>query len=125
MNQENKENTNQQTQNGRPGNLKGLIDGSLLTTRQVLHQLPFILFLTFLAIIYISNRHHAEKLLRNTNKLERELRDLRSEYITTASELMRISKQSEVLKLTQKNGLELKESVEPPTKIVITKKDDF
>lgn len=101
--------------------VKGLLDGSLLARNAVLEQLPFVLFIVLLAIIYIGNRYHAERLIRETAGIQKELKDLRSEAITTSSDLMFISKQSEVTKLIEKKGLDLKESVEPPKIITIKK----
>jgi hypothetical protein len=98
-------------------NVKDWMDGSVLTRKGIVRQLPFILYLSFLATIYIGNRYHAEKVVRNLTKLQTEVRDLRAESITTASELMFMSKQSEVIKMVEANQLELKESVKPPVKI--------
>ena len=81
------------------------------------------LFLTFLAILYIANRYHAEKILRESVALQNEIKELRSEEITTASDLMYNSKQSEILKMVQRKGLGLEESTTPPKKIVVNKKD--
>jgi hypothetical protein len=72
-----------------------------------------------LAIVYIANRYNAEKVMRQTVVLQNELKEMRSESITTASELMFISKQSEVSKLVKIKGLDLYESVEPPKKIIV------
>jgi hypothetical protein len=96
---------------------KELIDGSILTRKAIVRQLPFVLFLSFMAIIYIGNRYHAEKVIRELTNLQFEVKDLRAESITTASELMFISKQSEVVKMIEENQLDLKESVKPPIKI--------
>ncbi len=104
------------------GSFRDFIDGSVLTRDFVLRQLPFIIFLAILAIFYIGNRYHAEKLVRRTGKLQTELKELRAEAITVSAELMHISRQSEVLKLLKKNNLDLVESLEPPRKIVISKK---
>jgi cell division protein FtsL len=103
----------------RKGPLKELLDGSLLTREAVVRQLPYILFVTFLAVIYIGNRYHAEKVVRETTILQNQIRELRSESISIEAELMDISKQSEVVLLVQQRGLDLKESVEPPKKIII------
>ena len=100
--------------------IKYVLDGSLLTKKIVAKQLPYIIFLTFLAVIYIGNRYHAEKVIREIVSLQNELKELRAEAITTTSELMHISKQSEVSKLVIKNNLELYESLKPPKKIVIS-----
>ncbi len=96
---------------------KDLLDGTILTRKSIVNQLPFIFFLTFLAAIYIGNRYHAEKVVRDLTKLQQEVKDLRAESITNASELMFISKQSEVIKMVRGANLNLEESVKPPIKI--------
>ncbi|MFC2104838.1 FtsL-like putative cell division protein [Bacteroidota bacterium] len=111
----------QERKESKLGSIKDLLDGSLIANDFIVKQLPFIVFLVILAFIYIANRYHAEKVVRASIELSREINDLRAEAITTSSELMLISKQSEVAKLVEKRGLGLKESVEPPRKIVIEK----
>jgi hypothetical protein len=103
------------------GSLKDFIDGSVLTRDLVIRQLPYIIFLAVLAIIYIGNRYHAEKLVRRSGELQTELKELRAEAITVSAELMDMSRQSEVLKLLRKNNLNLVESLEPPRKILVKK----
>lgn len=110
------------TPNNKKGSIKDFIGGGFLTSDNVIKQIPYILFLTILAIIYIGNRYQAEKIVRETIVLNNEVKELRSEAITTTSELMYISKQSEVAKLVEKKGLDLKEAVVPPQKIVIKDK---
>ena len=100
--------------------LRGFFSGSILTQAGVVKQLPFILFLTFLALLYIGNRYHAERLVRKLNRLQTEVKDLSSEQITTASELMNIRRPSEVIKLVNERKLGLKLSEEPP--MVLTKR---
>lgn len=101
------------------GTIRDIFDGSLLTREAVVKQLPYIFFMTMLAVIYIGNRYHAEKIIREINNIQGRLKELRTEEIATASELMYISKQSEVAKSVQANGLEIYELIEPPKKIVI------
>ena len=103
---------------------KNLIDGSVLTRNWVVKKVPFIMFLTFLAIIYIANRYHAERVVRETVKMQREVKELRFESITTAADLMYISKQSEVARMVKEKKLGLEELVEPPSKIVIESKKE-
>jgi len=105
----------------RVGTLKGLLAGSLLTREKVVRQLPFILFLTLLAFIYIGNRYHAERLVRENSKLQDQVKELRAKSISTSAELMHLSKQSEVVRLIRKKNLGLRESVTPPRKIVVEK----
>jgi len=100
-------------------NLKEIIDGTVLTREIVVNQIPFFIFLSIMAIIYIANRYQSEKIARDTINIQNEIKELRSESIATASELMFISKQSEVMKLVEKNELGLLESKEPPKKILV------
>jgi|SRR6056297_1223947 len=105
----------------RVGTLKGLLAGSLLTREKVVRQLPFILFLTLLAFIYIGNRYHAERLVRENSKLQDQVKELRAKSISTSAELMHLSKQSEVVRLIREKNLGIRESVTPPRKIVVEK----
>ena len=106
----------------RKGSVWDVFDGSVLTRDRVVRQLPFVLFLTFLIILYIGNRYHAENVVRETILLQTELKELRAKAISTASELEFISRQSEVAKRVDRNGLGLKEAVNPPLKIEVEKK---
>lgn len=97
--------------------VKELLDGRILADKVIRRNILFILFLTFLGIFYIANGYGTEKLYKKKVALEREVRDLRFESITTAAQLMFISKQSEVKRRVNEEGLELEESKEPPVKI--------
>jgi hypothetical protein len=79
--------------------------------------LPKILFVMLLSLLYISNTHHAEKTVRKIDHVQTEVEDLRADYTTLKSDLMFASKQSEVARRVKAIGL--KESSNPPTKIVI------
>jgi hypothetical protein len=100
---------------------KELMSGTMVTEKIILKNLGYILFLTFLGAIYIGNRFHAESLIRQTTKLQKEVRDLRSEALSTSADLMSLSKQSEVIRLVRNRGLGLEELKEPPFKIIVEK----
>jgi Bacteriodetes cell division protein (FtsL-like) len=97
--------------------LKELIDGTFLVRENMIKQLPYLLFLTLLGVVYIGNRFHAERMVRKIDELKIEVGNLRSEQITITSELMNISRPSEVALLVESKGLGLKESMEPPKKL--------
>ena len=102
----------------KPGfKIRELLDGTILVRENVLKQLPFVLFLTVLGVIYIGNRFHAERMVRKIDQLKIEVGNLRSEQITITSELMNISRPSQVIELVQSQGLNLKESIDPPKKL--------
>ena len=96
-----------------------VINGNFLTNKSSLKQVPFVLFLTIIALFYIANSYYAERKIRQINKINNELKELRSEYITSKSKLMFVSKQSEVAKTAEQMGLPIKESTSPPGKIVV------
>ncbi len=104
------------------GILRGLVDGTLLTRKSVLRQMPFIFYLVFMSLLYISNRYHADMLKRTISSLRAETGELRSRAIFVSSELMKLSRQTEVADEVAKKGLDLKESQEPPKKIVVRKR---
>ncbi len=97
--------------------LSSVFSGTFLTNEKNLNHLPFILFLTLVAIFYIANGYYADDKIREFNKITNQLKELRSEYISTESELMFASKQSEVAKSVLTLGL--KEPVAPPIKIKV------
>ncbi|MBL4586043.1 MAG: S-adenosyl-methyltransferase [Flavobacteriales bacterium] len=100
----------------------GILGGSFLTRDSVLNNIPFILFLFAIGILYIGNSHFAESSVITANRLNRELKELRSDFISTRSELMFVSKQSEVAKAVASMGIY--ESVVPPKKIIITQEEN-
>lgn len=98
--------------------LRSIINGNILSRENVATQIPYILFLAALAILYIANRYKYENLIRQEQALQIEVKNLRAESITTASELMFISKQSQVARLVHDKNLGLEESIVPPKKII-------
>ena len=97
--------------------LRGLVDGTFLTGKPFTKQLPFIISLAFLGLFYISNRYHAERIRNSIVRLKNELMELRAEALYTSSELMKMGRQTEVVKAVRKKGLDLNEPLEPPKKI--------
>lgn len=97
--------------------LSAIFSGTFLTNEKNVKHLPFILFLALLAIFYIANGYYADDKIREFNKITNELKELRSEYISTKSELMFASKQSEIAKSAFALGL--KEPLVPPIKIQV------
>ncbi len=97
--------------------LSAVFSGAFLNNGNLLKRIPFILFICFITLLYIANGYYADDKIRKVNKITTELKELRSEYISTRSDLMFKSKQSEVAKAAEVLGL--KESVAPPKKIIV------
>lgn len=83
----------------------------------ITYNFRYMLLITALAILYIGNTRYAERQLRKINDIQAKLKELRWEYMSTTSDLMLKSKQTEVAKLVAPLGLE--ELKQPPKKIVV------
>lgn len=121
MKMEEKGNARKVAGKGRPGLIRELMSGSLLSDRIILKNLGYILFLTLLMALYIANRFHAEDLVRRITRLQKEVTELRADALSTSAELMQVSRQSEVTRLVMERGLGLEELTEPPYRLVVKK----
>lgn len=102
--------------------IRKLLSGGRLSSLSIVNNIPFILFLFFLGIIYIANRHYAENTVRKISSLSKEVKVMSWEFKTLKADLMLRSTQSEVSKLVDTAGL--KELVVPPRKIIIKKEGE-
>jgi Bacteriodetes cell division protein (FtsL-like) len=85
---------------------------SVLGYQWIMKNIRFFLFLAALAVIYIYNGHYADKVVRDINRTNKELKELQYEYKTLKSEVMFRSKQSELARAVEPFGL--KELTLPP-----------
>jgi hypothetical protein len=94
----------------------------VISKESATHLLPFVVFIAFLAMIYIGNRHFAENNIRDIDKLSKEVKELSWDFKTLKADLMLKSTQTEVAKVVDSLGLI--EPDEPPKKIV-TREGEF
>lgn len=80
---------------------------SRFSTELIFTNFRYILFLGFLMLIYIANAHLAEKAVRDIQRTETEIKQLKWEYITIKSETMYKSMQSQLDNSLDKTGLDL------------------
>lgn len=97
--------------------LSGIFSGTFLANEKNFKHVPFILFIAIMATAYIAYGYYADDTIRDVNKITNNLKELKSEFIYTKSELMFASKQSEVAKAAEPIGL--KEPITPPLKIKV------
>jgi len=109
--------------NIKPGSfIKELLSGSMVSEKLILKNLAYVTLITILAAFYIANRFHAEKITRATSRLQKEVKDMRAESLSTSADLMYISKQSEVFSMVREKGLNLEELKSPPFKLLVDRK---
>ncbi len=92
-----------------------------ISAELVLKNFPFVLFIGFLMMAYIANAHYSEKKVRQIQKLQSEVKELRWEFSSIKADLMYSTMQSEVVKAVAPLGL--KPMNGKPKKIVIDKKE--
>jgi hypothetical protein len=100
--------------------IRHILDGSIITQDNILKRWPYVIFLVGLAILLIANNYASEKIIRQTNTIKKELKELQTEHLATLSEFLKKSQQSEIAKKLEVVGI--KESVVPPKRIVVPKK---
>ena len=84
----------------------------LVSHKWVVRNIPFFLFLTILAVLYIYNGHHTDKMILKINSTEKKIKELEYEYKTIKSDVIFRSKASELIKVVEPLGL--KELTQPP-----------
>lgn len=72
----------------------------------VLKNLPFVLFLVFLTVVYIANAHFAEKQVRQIQSLQKEVKELKRQYNSLKSEIMFESRLAEIEEEVKGIGLQ-------------------
>ncbi len=97
--------------------LRNILGGAYLESEQSFHKIPFLLFVALLAMMYITNSYMIENKMRNINKLQNEVNEYRYEYITLKTDLMTLSRQSNLSKKLEAMGI--KENMEPVKTITI------
>ncbi len=100
-----------------PRALISVMNGSFLTKEAVLGNMRFILFCAGLMLAYIAYGYWTERTVRQLEKTNAELKEMRSEYLTVRSHLEQAQQQSHVAGDIESLGL--KESKTPPMRITV------
>ncbi len=88
----------------------------LLNYKAIVRQVPFFLFLAFLAVIYIYNGHLADKTAREMATTQKELKELQYEYKDVKGDVLKRSTQTEMTQAVAPLGL--KELTEAPAVLI-------
>jgi hypothetical protein len=78
----------------------------------ITRHLPFVLFLSGILLMYIFFSHRSDKKVRKIERLNREVKELYSEYITLQTEILNGSRSSNLEQKMLKEGI--KPATEPP-----------
>jgi hypothetical protein len=94
-----------------------LFTKEIVSKDSVTKMLPFVFYVAFLGMIYIANRHRAEKTVRAIEAVNREVKELSWDFKSMKAELAYKSTLTEVAKRIDTIGV--KESLQPPQKITL------
>ena len=97
---------------------RDVLNGNFLTTNFLRKQYGLLIMIAVLLFFYVDNRYYCETQLAKEIEVKKKIQDVKYEYLTISAELMQISRESNVLRMVQEKGLNLKETATPP--IVIT-----
>ena len=93
---------------------------SILNYQWIVMNIPFFLFLAFLAILYIANGHLADKTVRQINASQKHIKELQYEYKTLKADLMRRSQADQIEEAMKPYGLVV--AKEMPIRVPLEKK---
>lgn len=94
-----------------------ILGGKFLVREEISKQFPFMVYVTVLLMIIITNTYIAEERTRELARISKKLNDLQVEYVQVKSEIMEASKQSVLVKKLAGTGL--KEAVTPLKRIEV------
>lgn len=101
--------------------IRSIFSTKRLSSYLVARNLPFAAFVALLGLLYISNRHLAERMVRDIDRLGRGVKELSWDYKSLSAELMKLTTQTEIAKRADTLGL--KERMEPPIKLEVVREE--
>jgi len=97
--------------------LYNILKGKFLVDEDAKKNWGFIIFLTVLALLMITSSHQIDKKVQKIAILNKEKRELRSKFVSTKSDLMRLRMESSISQKLAERGLFISQT--PPKKIEV------
>jgi cell division protein FtsL len=90
--------------------------------REIFVRNKLLLFIIFLMLVAnITVRYKTAKVLREVDRLDRDVKELRAHSISVAADIIKLTRPSEILDRIKNNNLGLEPSRVPPRKIYVEK----
>ena len=97
--------------------LYNILKGKFLVDDDARKYWSFIIFLTVLALLMITSSHQIDKKVQKIAILNKEKRELRSKFVATKSDLMKLRMESSISERLAEKGLSISQT--PPQKIEV------
>ncbi len=94
-----------------------ILKGGFLVDEGAAKNWSMLVFLAGLALVMIASSHSIDKKVQKIAVLNKEMRELRSEFVSTRSDLMKVKMESAIIRKLGEEGLYVSEN--PPQKIVV------
>ncbi len=94
-----------------------VLKGKFLVDEDAPKNWRLLIFLAVLALIMIASSHSIDKKVQKIAQLNKERRELRSQFVATRSDLMKLKMESSITKKLEEKGLLV--SKNPPQKIKV------
>ncbi len=94
-----------------------VLKGKFLVDEGAAKNWGMLIFLASLALIMIGSSHSIDKKVQKIAVLNKEMRELRSAFVATRSDLMKLKMESTIIRKLEKKGLYVAEN--PPQKIIV------
>ena len=91
-----------------------ILGGGILKEDFIVKHTKMIVLVVMLIFIFIGNRYVCMQRLREIDRLQQQLRDVRFEALSISSELTGNSRQSQIELLIEEQGIELEAAKNPP-----------
>lgn len=91
-----------------------VLGGGILKEDFIIKHTRFVVLFVILVFFFIGNRYTCMQKLREIDRLQQQLRDVRFEALSISSELTGNSRQSQIESLIEEQGIELEVAKNPP-----------
>lgn len=95
------------------GLIASILSGNILSKAEVKRTYPYLLLISFLVILYISNVFRMQQLHQKHDRLEQKVKELRAKSMSLTAEKMTLTRESEIIKMLKERGIELHQSTTP------------
>lgn len=103
-------------------NIYNLLKAKFLVSDDSLKNWKFIVFIIFLVLMMIANNHRYDAKNYKITELSKEVKELRSKFVDTRSELMKLKMESTITIKMENRGI--RPSEVPPQKIKVLKTEE-
>lgn len=93
------------------------LKGKFLVSDEAVEHWKFILTCTLLAIVMIASSHSAERKVHRIAEMEKEVKELRSEFVDARTSLMNLKLESTIVEKMKAQGIV--PAKKPPVKIIV------